>query len=273
MPAETPSSPPFSRPGIIALVAVYFFYAAVVVRTLALEVIRPRLPIYLVLEFLYLVLFTLIIWRPFRRRAWQHLYFIFQSLLVLALLLLRPKFDFIVLLFVLLSFQAALFFPGRERWLWIAIQTLLTGVPMAAALGVNGLAVALLPMTIAIVFPAYVIVTQEIEAGLRFSQALLDELQNANRHLTAYAGQVEELATIQERNRLVREMHDSVSQTIFSISLHSRAARLMQERDQEHLRSQLEWLRSLTESSLEEMRGLIASLRPVEDGSDRQPTP
>jgi signal transduction histidine kinase len=68
-------------------------------------------------------------------------------------------------------------------------------------------------------------------------------------------------------------MHDSVSQTIFSISLHSRSARLMQEREPEHLRAQLERLRSLTESSLEEMRGLIASLRPVQDDSSQQPTP
>jgi signal transduction histidine kinase len=254
-------------------VAVYFFYSAVVVRTLALEVIRPRLPIYLTLEFLYLVLFTLVLRRPLRQRIWQHLYFVFQVLLVLALLLLRPKFDFIVLLFVLLSFQAALVFPGQVRWLWVGILTLLTGLPLTIALGGDGLAVALLPMTISIVFPAYVTITQEIEAGLRSSQALLDELQHANQQLTVYSNQVEELSTIQERNRLVRELHDSVSQTIFSISLHSRAARLMQERDPEHLHSQLERLRSLTESSLEEMRGLIASLRPEKHDTDQPATP
>jgi signal transduction histidine kinase len=253
-------------------VAVYFFFTAVVVRTLALEVIRPRLPIYLTLELLYLVLFTLVLMRPLRQRNWQHLYFFFQSLLVLALLLLRPKFDFIVLLFVLLSFQAALVFPGQIRWLWVAILTLLTGLPLTIALGVDGLAVALLPMTVSIVFPAYVIVTQEIEAGLHSSQALLDELQHTNQQLTVYTNQVEELSTIHERNRLVRELHDSVSQTIFSISLHSHSARLMQERDSEHLRSQLEQLRSLTESSLEEMRGLIASLRPEKNSSNQQPT-
>jgi len=269
---ETPSSPPSTRPGTIALVAVYFFFAAVVVRTLALEVIRPRLPIYLTLEFLYLVLFTLVLWRPLRWRTWQHLYFIFQSLLVLALLLLRPKFDFIVLLFVLLSFQAALVFTGRVRWLWVAILTLLTGLPLTVALGVNGLAVALLPMTVAIVFPAYVIVTQEIEAGLRSSQALLDELQDANRQLTAYTGQVEELSTIQERSRLVRDLHDSVSQMIFSISLHSRAAHILLERDPDRLRPQLEQLQALTRSALEEMRSLIADLRPQENDNGEQPT-
>lgn len=272
MSAEHPSPHPPSRPGTIALVAVYFFYAAVVVRTLALEAIRPRLPLYLTLEFLYLALFTLALWRPPRKPSWQHLYFSVQSILVLTLLLLRPRFDFIVLLFVLLSFQTALIFPGRARWGWVAILTLLTCLPLTIALGVNGLAVALLPMTVGIVFPAYVTVNQEIEAGLHSNQVLLEELQHANLQLTAYASQVEDLSTIQERNRLVREMHDVVSQSIFGISLHSRAARLMQERDPEHLRPQLEQLRSLTEGCLEEMRNLIASLRPEGDDSDQQPT-
>jgi signal transduction histidine kinase len=255
------------------LAAVYFFYAAVVIRTLALEVIRPRLPVYLAFELLYVVFFTFVLRRPFKQPIWQHLYFIFQSLLVLATLLLRPKFDFIVLLFVLLSFQAALVFPGRVRWLWVAVLTLLTGLPLTIALGVNGMAVALLPMTVGIVFPAYVTVTQEIEIGLRASQQLLDELQNANQQLTAFSHQAEELSAIQERNRLARELHDSVSQAVFSISLHSHAARLMLEREPERLRPQLEQLRSLTQSSLEQMRSLITSLRPREKNSAERPTP
>ncbi len=261
-----------SRPGTIALIAVYFFYAAVVIRTLALQVIRPRLPVYLTLEFLYLMLFTLVLLRPIRQMVWQHLYFTLQSLIVLALLALRIKFDFIVVFFVLLSYQAALVFPGRVRWLWVAVLVVLTGLPLTIFLGVNGLAVALLPMTIAIVFPAYATVIQEIESGLRTSETLLAELQEANRRLTVYAGQVQELASIQERIRLARELHDSVSQTIFSISLHSRAARLLVERDPDRLRLQLDQLRSLTQSSLAEMRGLIANLRPTEDSSSGRPT-
>ena len=113
MPAEpTTNAPSNPRPGRITLLAVYLFYAAVVFRTLGLEPIRPRLPIYLALELLYLVLFTWFLWRPGRRQVWQHLYFVSQSILVLALLSLRPTFDFIVVLLVLLSFQAALVFPS-----------------------------------------------------------------------------------------------------------------------------------------------------------------
>jgi signal transduction histidine kinase len=252
-----------TRPGLIALVAVYFFYIAVVIRTLALEVIRPRLPIYLALELIYLFLFTWMLWRPGRHLLWQHIYFSFQSLLVLALLSLRFNFDFIVVLFVLLSFQSALIFQGQARWTWVAILTSLTCIPLMAALGVlPGLAVALLPMTVGIVFPAYVTVTQEIDAGLQRNQVLLTDLQTVNQKLTAYAGQVDELAAIQERNRLARELHDSVSQTIFSISLHTRAAQLLLARSPAQLRPQLEQLQTLTQSALIEMRGLITHLRP-----------
>jgi signal transduction histidine kinase len=274
LPAEMPSSALISRPGKIVIAGIYLLYAAVVLRTLANQFIRPRLPIYLVLELVYLVLFTLTLWRPARQPLWQHLYFFCQSLLVLFLLSLRPKFDFIVALFILLSFQAALVLTNRARWIWVAILTLLTGVPLMVALGLlQGLALTLMPMTIGIVFPAYVSVMQEIEAGLRTNQALLANLQETNQRLTASIEQVEELSAIQERNRLARELHDSVSQTIFGITMYTRATQILMERDPDRLRPQLEQLQVLTHNALEEMRGMIAQLRPQEKLSLDRPKP
>jgi signal transduction histidine kinase len=270
------SAPSASRPATIALIAVYFFYVTVVMRTLAeMETIRSRLPVYLGLEFLFGVLFTLVLWRPIRGRAWQHLYFVFQSLLALFLLALDPDLDFVNVLLVLLSFQAALVFAGRSRWAWEAILILLIVLSLTILLGIYGLGLSLLPAAVAIVFQAYVAVTQEIDAGQRRRQALLGELQEANRRLTAYAGQVEELSAVQERNRLARELHDSVSQTMFSIGLHSRAARILLGRDPDRLQPELEQLQALTQNALEEMRSLIADLRPQENGSEARarPTP
>jgi signal transduction histidine kinase len=268
-----PSVRPVFRPGKIVTAAVYLLYAAVVIRTLANPNIQARLPIYLGLEFLYLLLFTLVLWRPPHQPLWQQLYFSAQSILVLALTLLRPKFDFIDVLYVLLSFQAVLVFSGRAGWIWVGILALLTSVPLMATLGaLHGLSLTLMPMTIGIIFAAYVAVTQEIEEGLRKRQALLAELQQANRQLTTSVGQAEELSGIQERNQLARELHDSVSQTIFSISLVARAAQLLLERDPERLRPQLEQLQSLTHNALAEMRGLIAQLRPPEGESAGRPT-
>ena len=91
---------------------------------------------------------------------------------------------------------------------------------------------------------------------------MLAELEATHRRLKTYAGQVEELAALEERNRLARELHDSVSQTIFSLILNARSAQMLLERDPARVRSQLEQLQELAQSALGEMRGLIAQLRP-----------
>jgi signal transduction histidine kinase len=97
-------------------------------------------------------------------------------------------------------------------------------------------------------------------------------LLTAHERLTVYAGQVEELSAIQERNRLARELHDSVSQTIFSTRLHCRSARILLERDPGQASLQLEQLQSLTQSSLEQMRDLITSLWVTENDPAEHPT-
>lgn len=267
-------SSPVSRPARIILTAVYFFYITVILRTLAeAEALATWLPVYLTLEFIFGVLFTLVLWRPIRTGAWQHIYFSFQSLIGVFLVALHPDLDFTNVLLVMLSFQAALLLTGRVRWVWVTLLLLLIILSLTVLLGVYGLALALLPTTVAIVFAAYVAITQEIDAEQHKQQALLNELQEANRQLTAYAGQVEELATLQERNRLSREMHDTVSQNIFSISLLSRATRILLERNPERLQPQLERLQELTKNTLEEMRSQIADLRPRENRTSGRPTP
>jgi hypothetical protein len=60
---------------------------------------------------------------------------------------------------------------------------------------------------------------------------------------------------------------------MFSISLHSRATRILLERDPQRLRAQLEQLQSLTQNALAEMRSLIANLRPREQQAFPGPTP
>lgn len=246
---------------------------AVMIRTLANPFIRARLPAYLALELIFLALFTLVLFRQIRKTFWRHFYFIFQSLIILLLISMRPRFDFIVVLFILLSFQTVLVFAGRTRWTWVGTITLLTGLPLILALGLlQGLSLALMPMTICIVFPVYVTVLQEIETGVCQNESLLEDLRRANRQLTESADQVEELSAIQERDRLARELHDSVSQTMFSISLHTRTAQILLDRDPERVYPQLEQLKRLAHSALDEMRSLIADLRPQEEDSAHRST-
>lgn len=94
------------------------------------------------------------------------------------------------------------------------------------------------------------------------SQALLAELQIANQKLQEYSRQVESLAAAEERNRLARELHDSVSQTIFSMTLTAQAARMLMESDPPRVPSLLDHLQTLSHNALAEMRTLIQELRP-----------
>ncbi len=81
--------------------------------------------------------------------------------------------------------------------------------------------------------------------------------------------QAQQLAALQERQRLARELHDSVSQALYGIALGSRTARTLLERDttlpeasRQALVEPLDYVLSLADAGLAEMRALIFELRP-----------
>jgi signal transduction histidine kinase len=75
--------------------------------------------------------------------------------------------------------------------------------------------------------------------------------------------QTREYAVVEERNRLARELHDSVTQSLFSVTLLSDAALNLLERDPSKARERLERANELAQGALAEMRALIFQLRPM----------
>ncbi|HET7771855.1 MAG TPA: sensor histidine kinase, partial [Chloroflexota bacterium] len=76
-------------------------------------------------------------------------------------------------------------------------------------------------------------------------------------------GQAQQAAALEERQRLARELHDAVTQTLFSASLIAEVLPRMWERDPLAARARLEELRQLTRGALAEMRALLLELRPA----------
>lgn len=70
------------------------------------------------------------------------------------------------------------------------------------------------------------------------------------------------VAALEERQRLARELHDSVSQALYGIALGARTARTQLERDPAKVAEPLDYVLSLAEAGLSEMRALIFELRP-----------
>jgi PAS domain S-box-containing protein len=74
--------------------------------------------------------------------------------------------------------------------------------------------------------------------------------------------QAQVLAVLEERQRLARELHDSISQALYGISLGAHTARAQLERDPSNALKPIEYCLSLAEAGLTEMRALIFELRP-----------
>ena len=74
--------------------------------------------------------------------------------------------------------------------------------------------------------------------------------------------QAQQAAALEERQRLARELHDAVTQSLFSASLIAEVAPRLWEVDREAARKRLDDLRLLTRGALAEMRALLLELRP-----------
>ena len=75
-------------------------------------------------------------------------------------------------------------------------------------------------------------------------------------------GHAQELAVLEERQRLARNLHDAVNQSLFSAGLIAEVLPRLWDRDQDEARDALEDLRRLTRGAQAEMRALLAELRP-----------
>jgi PAS domain S-box-containing protein len=74
--------------------------------------------------------------------------------------------------------------------------------------------------------------------------------------------QAEEMAAAAERGRIARELHDAVTQTLFSASLIAEVLPRLWDRNADEARRRLDELRRLTKGALAEMRTLLLELRP-----------
>ncbi|HEY8437539.1 MAG TPA: GAF domain-containing protein, partial [Candidatus Limnocylindrales bacterium] len=96
-------------------------------------------------------------------------------------------------------------------------------------------------------------------AGIHGATRDITDRERLERDLRRQAG---ELASSQERAHLARELHDSVTQALFSMTLITRSTELLVDRDPAAAREKLTALRDLQREALAEMRALIFELRP-----------
>lgn len=202
--------------------------------------------------------------RASRRLPWfPWVYLLVLAGLVVRLGLLPPYEDTWILLFYPLGFIVVSAFPLRTAVLWGALFSLCVTLIMVSTAGwLEGLGFSLYYIAMGVFFVAYDQQFARLDAARRESRELLAGLQQAHERLQRYATQAEEIAAGEERLRIARELHDTVGQMIFSVSLHAEALRTLLEKDPRQVPAQLDRLQELTGSALGRMRQLISQWRP-----------
>lgn len=94
-----------------------------------------------------------------------------------------------------------------------------------------------------------------------------ESLQTANIRLTHYASTLEQLTTSRERNRLARELHDTLAHTLSGLSVQLETIKAYWDVDQKMARSSLDRSLAVAHSGLEETRRALKALRasPLDD--------
>ncbi len=241
----------------------FIFIGAVALRNFLFYREQSTFVVVIPILLVYSLLYALEPWLSDHLASYKYLYFPVQTILVIALTNLRPFTDISCLLYVPLCIQIARAFSRRVATIWISMYVALLAVTLILGLAwLEGLALLLLYLAVCAFLISYDFLYLRMQANQAESQRLLADLQSAHQRLQEHAAQAEELAAARERNRLARELHDSVSQAIFSITLTSQSARLLLEREPARVPEQIDRLQTMTENALAQLRSLIAQLRP-----------
>jgi signal transduction histidine kinase len=172
-------------------------------------------------------------------------------------------FDFFAVLFAVLSMQLMTQRPAREAAIWMTLFVVLMGIPLLLRYGpAEGIGFTLLYSAVNVFFGFYALATLRAQEARARNRRLAHEIEQANLKLRDDAAQREELAAARARHQMARDLHDSVTQTVFSMTLATESALMLLDREPPRAAAQLDHLTRLAQNALSQMQTLIAELRP-----------
>lgn len=192
----------------------------------------------------------------------KHLHLAVLTAIIGGLLILQSAFGVFPMLFFILAPVAMMIFPQRVGFIWIGIFTIITGAIFLAVAAPLDAFMALLPFAAGYwFFGTFARAMASAEVARKESQRLLDELQTAHHQLQEYAAQIEELAVAEERNRLSREMHDTLGHRLTVAAVQLEGAQRLIPSDPERAAGMVGTVREQVREALGELRATVATLR------------
>ncbi|MCX7571229.1 sensor histidine kinase [Tumebacillus sp. DT12] len=106
---------------------------------------------------------------------------------------------------------------------------------------------------------------EQMRTLLHENQRQYQLIEEQNQALMQYAQQVEQVTLLEERNRMARELHDTVGHTLTSVIMGMDAVMYLVDSVPEKAKEKLEVLRDVTRGGLDEVRRNIHQIAPTEE--------
>ncbi|MGD8604634.1 MAG: sensor histidine kinase [Anaerolineales bacterium] len=189
-------------------------------------------------------------------------YYLLQLGITLILFFITELNSVILFLPLPLVSQSVFSLPRLMRFaLWVLID-LAVFVPVGLIIDWAQAIVSSIAYISAIVFVAAFSQVYVSEQRSRLEiQRLASALEGANQRLRKLAVSADELATTKERNRLAREIHDSLGHYLTVVNVQLEAARSVFDSDPQAALNALSKAQALTREGLQEVRRSVAALR------------
>ena len=186
-----------------------------------------------------------------------------EILIVLSLLLISNSIrsDLFAFLFAITGMQAMQRQSPKFTTILIGLSALMTFFSLFELFGaLQALALTFVYTALSAFLATYIWTSRQGRAIQERHEVLAGELREANTKLNRYTRKAQELTISRERQRLARELHDSVTQTIFSMTLATQTAHMSMKRDKNQVATQLDRLDYLAQSALSEMQALVSRI-------------
>lgn len=256
-PSETFNEWPFF---LILTLVFGFVYVQSISSNASLHV-PGRFILFTVLMSVHLILH----WLSVRLKKWSRVvvYLTIQSALAFVIVYLGASIGLLLGLYMGLIGETVGLLHEKSRWGVFAVAVFLA-LSFINYILMSGSAVwywwlaAMVPMTffVAVYVTLY---SRQAEARAQ-AQALLQKLEGANRQLSEYSSKVEDLTIANERQRMARELHDTLSQGLAGLVLQLEAV------DAHLANNRIERSRTILHQSMDMARGALAEARQAIDG-------
>jgi NarL family two-component system sensor histidine kinase YdfH len=184
-------------------------------------------------------------------------YVIFQGVLTFAISWMSGQIGVVFALYMGLLGEAVGLFGLKRRAFFSGVYYLtlaaINATLMMDLASVGWALVGIVPMVFFVV--AYVALYMRQAEAREQAQTLLTELEAANRQLSEYAAQVEDLTIAAERQRMARELHDTLSQGLAGLILQLEAA------DAHLIKERPERAQEIIAQAMEQARATLANAR------------